>query len=147
MQKEHNVSIIKFKTIPHGENRQIFFYPAIKIYNKFEMPEPYNKQEYARNSDHHNKKTLFQYMKYNEDLKKYFDKAEEFNSQLWLKKGQKLKSFYNLMCDYILTLTTNLYYKEWYKFESDNTQPLEFYLSETTSEALIFHLIMHFQSL
>ena len=148
MNKEHNVSIIKFKTIFHHAggaiiDRETFFYPAAnfqyfkKINNDFYgIPE-------LKSIDKFNKKILFQYMKYNEDLQKYFRKAEEFNSNLWLMKGLKLQTFYNLMCDYILKLATTLYYRNFYKFEAQGAplvalNVLELYLDIDDSEAVDF---------
>lgn len=131
VEKIKHSSLIKFNKIELAHNYMdedgeyanhnvpFFIFPAEKYFRV--VLRNYNGIQYAmatlRNFDKLNIDVMFDYLKYDEELRKYQLILKAFDSSTQKFKMYRLKAFYKNLSAFILSLTTDLYYSKCHLFD------------------------------
>jgi len=113
---------VKYKPDDSPEYCKFFVYPASQYYNyilhdKFANSKTTNWQ-YLLDVDKNNITTFFnEHLKYGEELRLLWDRREQFDSQVFEQRYKKTKSLLIILCKFILTFITNLYFSNLWMFE------------------------------
>lgn len=137
-----NNSLYKLKEV-RFEHDSMFIYPASKYITKL---NGVNKKVITNNTltleqhliqlDNDNRTIMFrEILKYNEKLRNLQMRGDLFDADIFKMKYAKTKIFLHSLCDFILSLTTMLYYKKLFIFDIDQNLTFEEYFGEQSRGA------------
>lgn len=115
---------VKYKPDDSADYSKFFVYPAAQYYNIILHDKIANAKTtnwtYLYEIDKNNITTFFnEHLKYGEELRLLWDRREQFDANIFEQRYKKTKSLLIILCKFILTFITNLYFSNLWMFEED----------------------------